>query len=191
LIQVLTQPAGMSTGDWISAAENIVQAAAIVVGGIWAYWKFVRGRTFHRRAELDVDASLIVAEPPRVVRARLTMENTGASDIPFRAKVVRVFAFAPGETDPKTREKNWRLIGTTGVFKAHDWIESHETISDDILVQLEPNADSLNAAALRATCIVLGTRKWKLFGRKSSTAWTSHSVIPVRGPTMDAYAKES
>lgn len=37
---------------------NIVTSAAIVIGGVWAYFKFVRGRTFANRGELSVSASI-------------------------------------------------------------------------------------------------------------------------------------
>jgi hypothetical protein len=174
--------AGMTTGDWIGAAQNAVQGFAILVGGAWAYWKFVRGRTFHRRAELTVDASLI-ASSPRVVRAKVTMRNTGASDIPMFAQAVEVYAFAPGEVDPETKEPNWILVGATGAFRAHAWVESQETINDDVLVQLESAKDRPDTLALRATCVVVGKRKRRVIGRKRSTKWTSHAAIVV-GPAV-------
>jgi hypothetical protein len=176
--------AGMNTGDWISAVQNAVQAAAIIVGGMWAYWKFVRGRTFHRRAELEVDASLLSSRTPRVVRAKVTLRNTGAADIPVRAAVLRIFAFAPSYADADNEETGWRRIGTTGVFQDHQWIESQETVTDDVLIELDPTQDQPDALALRATCIVLGKRKRKLLGRKPSTAWTGKGVIPIETTSL-------
>jgi hypothetical protein len=59
----------VSVGNWLSYLLNALQAVAIVVGGFFAYYKFVRGRTFHRRAELSVDAELIDgASEPKAVR---------------------------------------------------------------------------------------------------------------------------
>src|SRR4051794_32789517 len=107
----------MNTGDWISAGQNIVQGAAILVGGAWAYYKFVRGRTLHRRAELEVDASLITRRPPSL-RTRTTMRNTGAADIPLRAKVLRVATFIPNDVQANGRP-NWREICTSPVFTDH------------------------------------------------------------------------
>jgi hypothetical protein len=169
----------MNTGDWISAAQNAVQATAIIVGALWAYWKFARGRIFHRRAELDVDASLLSAQTPRVVRAKVTLRNTGAADIPVRAAVVRIFAYVPGCQDADTGEADWRRIARTGVFQDHQWIESQETVIDEVLVQIDQTDDQPDTLALRATCIVLGKRKRRLIGHKPSTAWTGKQVIPV------------
>jgi hypothetical protein len=169
----------MTFGDWASAAQNIAQAFAIFAGGAWAYWKFVRGRTFHRRAELAVEACIVSGLQPRVVRAKITLTNTGASDIPLRAKVVRVFAFTPGEADPDSKEPDWRHIASAGAFRAHEWVESQEQIADDVLIEIETARDKIDALALRATCIVLGKRKRTIIGRKRSTAWTSQTVIPL------------
>jgi len=41
-----------------TVAYNIVTSSAVVIGGIWAYFKFVRGRAFANRAELGVSALL-------------------------------------------------------------------------------------------------------------------------------------
>jgi hypothetical protein len=53
----------MNTGDWIDAALHLVQIAAIVIGALWAYYKFFRGRIFHERAEPSVEASLRALQP--------------------------------------------------------------------------------------------------------------------------------
>jgi hypothetical protein len=46
--------------SWKTVAE-IVQAAitslAVLVGGIWAYFKLVKGRTFRPRVETGIDAA--------------------------------------------------------------------------------------------------------------------------------------
>jgi hypothetical protein len=36
---------------------NFTTSGAVVIGGVWAYFKFVRGRTFSHRAELSVIAT--------------------------------------------------------------------------------------------------------------------------------------
>jgi hypothetical protein len=125
----------MSTGDWIGAAQNVAAAAAIVIGGGWAYYKFVKGRTFHRRADLDLEVSLVPEDNPTALRARVTLTSTGAADIPLRAAVVRVAAFRSSDVN-KRRRANWRAVATSGVLTDHEWIESQEVISDEVLVPL-------------------------------------------------------
>jgi hypothetical protein len=49
----------MDIGDWVGAVQSGVATIAIIVGAIWGYYKFVRGRTFARRAEPAVAAELL------------------------------------------------------------------------------------------------------------------------------------
>src|SRR6266545_2898743 len=81
----------MSWADWVDAISKIISTAAIIVGGTWAYYKFVRGRTFAKRAELEVTGELLDADELRALRARVTLRNTGATKIPLRAKGVWVY----------------------------------------------------------------------------------------------------
>lgn len=167
----------MTTGDWTSAVLNLVQIAAIILGTIWAYYKFVRGRTFHRRAELTIAGSLLESETP-TVRAHASMKNTGGSVIPLRAKVLRVTTFSPGDLDTKGRPE-WREIAHAPVFQDHDWIESQETIADDVLCPV-PNI-AADIAAIRVTGLVYEEKKkrWYKRERGDSITWTAKSIIPL------------
>jgi hypothetical protein len=77
----------MSVHDWIAAVKDVVQTLAIIGVAIWAYYKFFRGRTFARRAELAIEADLVVrSAEKRAVRVRVSFRNNGAIDIPLRTK---------------------------------------------------------------------------------------------------------
>jgi hypothetical protein len=185
----MANPNNMNAGDWIDAAKALVEAAAVVVGAAWAYWKFVRGRIFHSRAELDLTAELVPSvSVPRLVRAQPTLRNTGASDIPKATSVLILW-----RSDAET---NWERLRVVRAFRDHDWLESGETISDDILIRVKPS--ELNGAlALRVTCLYAAAKKqprlWflyagstrkarKLFPRPRSlkgTAWTAIRIIPL------------
>lgn len=52
----------MSVGDWIGAIGDLVQMAVVVGGIVWAYYKFVRGRTFARRSDIAVSGTVIEAD---------------------------------------------------------------------------------------------------------------------------------
>ena len=169
----------MNTGDWIAAGLHVIQAVAIVAAAVWAYYKFVRGRTFNRRAELDVNGSLIAAPSP-AVRAKASMKNTGGAEIPIRAKVLRVATFTAGDVDSDGRAE-WREVAHAPVFRDHDWIESQETIGDDVLIPIE--AIDTSVVAIRVSCTVYERRKQRLYRRHrgGGIAWSASSIIPV-GP---------
>jgi hypothetical protein len=61
--------------DFASAISDIVSALAIVLGGIWAYWKFSVQREREPRAEFDLTAEFIGKQDGKwliAVSARLT-----------------------------------------------------------------------------------------------------------------------
>ena len=167
----------MNTGDWIAAGLNVLQGVAIIAAGAFAYYKFIRGRTFHRRAELTAEADLLSAAPP-ALRVRATLKNTGGADIPLRAKIIQVDSFRQGDTDEKGRPE-WREIAHGPAFKDHDWIESVETINDDVVIPLPAVPD--DSVALRATCTVYERRKQRWYKRRrgGGVAWTAKSVVPL------------
>jgi hypothetical protein len=166
----------MNIGDWTSAVQNTVQVAAILIGGAWAYYKFIRGRTFHRRAELAITASLVPTGAAPAIRAQASMTNTGGADIPLRVKIIRVAAFDRKDLDD-AEPPNWVEVATAAVFEAHDWIESHETIGDEVLVTLP--AASASALAYMVTCVVYERRKQSRFRRNEGggVAWTARSIV--------------
>jgi hypothetical protein len=89
----------MNTGSRIAAGLNVIQAVAIVIAAVWAYSKFVRGRTSRSSEGLD--------------------ENTGGAS----SKDSRVATFAVGDLDSLGRAK-WSEIAHASVFRNHEWIES-------------------------------------------------------------------
>jgi hypothetical protein len=116
----------MNFGDWAAAAQNIAAIAAIALGGGWAYYKFVRGRIFHRRAEVAVVAEMLSEDRTSAIRARVTLRNTGNSDVPLLAKKITLSSFAHGDLDAKGRPV-WREVKISPVFRDHAWLESLET----------------------------------------------------------------
>jgi hypothetical protein len=190
---IAAESQGMNAGDWASFFLSIAQIVAIVVAASWAYWKFLKGRTFHRRAEPRVEASLLKSGSTQAVRASVALENTGSADIPFDAKLLRLSKFT-GELTPKGRAQ-WDEFASAPVFPDHERIESQETIRDDILIPLVQTA-SEGVLAYRVTCLIYGrqSRTWRQWAnRKEGTgiAWTAQTVVPVGLETVSVLPKPS
>jgi hypothetical protein len=171
----------MNTGDWVDAALHAVQIAALVVGAAWAYYKFVRGRIFHRRAEVTLEASLLELDSSRTIRARATLKNTGSADIPFLAKGLKVSLLKEGDVNDKGHPQ-WREMVTVPVFVDHGWIESQETISDETLVPVGEGAET-NVLGYRVSCRVIGEpeRRFVRGAKGGGIRWTTNVVVPT-GP---------
>jgi hypothetical protein len=123
----------ISVEDWL----RLVQIAAIIVGAIAAYMKWFRGRLYHTRLEASVAGSIVEASPSQLlVTARL--KNVGFSKVLIKQEGsgLRVFSAMPEEPIPAMLRVEWKREGTFPVFKEHQWIESSETIEDQLLVIL-------------------------------------------------------
>ena len=182
----------MNTGEWVDAALHAVQTAALVVGAAWAYYKFFRGRIFHRRAEVTLEASLLDLETSRAIRARATLKNTGSADIPFLAKGLEICSLRAGDVNDKGHPQ-WRTMVTVPVFADHGWIESQETISDETLVPVR-DGDHPHVLGYRVSCRVIGEheRRFVRPARDGGIRWTSNVVVPAGavGSTAEEQATE-
>jgi hypothetical protein len=123
----------VSVEDWL----RLVQIAGIIVGGTAAYLKWFRGRLYHTRLEASVAGSIVDASPSQLlVTARL--KNVGFSKVLIKqdGSGLRIFSAVPEEPIPEMVRVEWKREGTFAVFKEHQWIESGETIEDQLLVTL-------------------------------------------------------
>jgi hypothetical protein len=166
---------GPSTTDWISAATSVVQAVAIVFAGVFAYYKFLRGRTFAYRAEPTASAELVQVGGGDALRVRAILRNTGPSKIPMRLKRLRVFAL-----DPSTpAEVVWERVTTVDVFAEHHWVESQETIADEVLVSLQPMAGAGAPQAYRIELVMFSRPRRRLWTpwRTRVLRWSTEAVV--------------
>jgi hypothetical protein len=162
----------VSVHDWIGAVKDAVQTLAIIAGAIWAYYKFFRGRTFARRAELATQADVVVrSDEKRAVRARVSFRNTGASDIPLRAKAV----FVDTLTNKGWHEvPQWEQVAVAPVFPDEKWLDAGEVVSDEVLVPLPPTDPSDEPIAYRVRCLIYDQRK-----KPGGLEWTANAIITV------------
>jgi hypothetical protein len=169
-------------------ASNIVTSAAVTIGGIWAYFKFIRGRTFARRAELNVSSTLKQNAKSMHLSVTVTLKNAGLSKLPLNEnmKAIRLFEMArDGDNYPAAVK--WERVLTLPILRQHAWLEAQEAVTDTIIYNLGP-ADVIlpDHIAYRVEAVV-GSPRRKFTGK--GTLWRAHSIIflqpdnPVeRGP---------
>lgn len=174
---------GMGTGETFknvaSGLGSIVTASAVIVGGWWAWFKFLKGRTYKPRLSVHMAGQWrdVKREPTFHVRIRIT--NIGASKVSLRQSGTGLRISLPADKQAQFPGSfNWEPLLTNAapgqpqqkrtfvIFKEHKWIEPGETISDDILINLvrEP------------TTVMLETRLvWSLSERDTSDI--KHNVV--------------
>jgi hypothetical protein len=161
---------GTTVARIIDSAEKISKIVAIIVGGIFAYYKFFRGRTFRPRLEPALEASVLQIGALKHLKAKVRVKNVGLSRVPIEREVsgLRVFVYAPmnsdGEPGDKVSPVEWRRERTVDVFKDHAWIESGETIEDNWLLSM-PRSELPAAFRLEL----------KLAGR--TTDWFANAIV--------------
>jgi len=127
-----------SAQTWIDIIGPIITAVVAVLGGIFAYFKFVRGRIFRPRIDINMSAQWVKSDEKNLLLGRIEVKNIGTSKIAVkhRGTGLRVSALA-ADQPPAPAATVWERRKTCAILKDHDWIESGETVSDDILLNLD------------------------------------------------------
>ena len=164
--------------DWADLIDHLVTTVAVLVGGIWAYFKYVRGRTFASRAEVAVSGALYAADQQHVIKATAALKNTGASKLALerQGKVIRVFK---AYTDTSSSSAiSWERLDTVPIFEAHGWIESSETVTDEVLIviPISDNEAPGPPLAYKLEAMVFG-RMRRI--RKGGVKWTGDTILPA------------
>jgi hypothetical protein len=168
----------MDIKDAAETANSIVTSVAIIIGGTWAYLKFIRGRTFAYRAELEISSSFESSPncPYLIVTIKLT--NVGLSKIPLNRnmKVVRLLgAKRPGGKRFSAAE--WEPIETVPILDQHDWLEAQETIIDTILFNAPRSSRNDSQYKIYEVEGIVGAHRSRISG--SGTRWQSRTIVPL------------
>jgi hypothetical protein len=161
--------------NWTKLAQQIVQTLAILIGGIWAYFKFIRGRTFASRAEVSVKGTLFSLEDRQIIKATVFVRNTGASKITVekQGKVIRLYGAKLLEASAPIE---WIQLRIDPIFESHGWIESQEIITEELLLPVSTAHDEdVSRSAYKLEALVFG--KLGRFSRKG-VKWSGDTIIP-------------
>jgi hypothetical protein len=72
---------GLGLSSVANTAADAATAIGIAVGGTWAYYKFLKGQTFHPVCELGLVASLVTVSHGCGMRVDVTIKNVGLSPL--------------------------------------------------------------------------------------------------------------
>lgn len=126
--------------------EHLVTALGIILGGIWVYYRFFRERVFKIRLELDVSAELVKLDKNVFIRAKLKIKNTGLSRIDFGNGTAHLIVSGYNKNLNQEYLNKMALdplrvseLKPIKVFINHEWIESGETIKDEVFFAINTN----------------------------------------------------
>ncbi|MEN3329472.1 MAG: hypothetical protein V7638_4279 [Acidobacteriota bacterium] len=99
------------TTDFAQALANFTQSFALIPGGVWAYFKFAKGRTFEDRLTTTVSGKLVSLDGAVFLIVTIRLQNVGLSRIAFDQEVssLDVFEYVPSEAEEILSVKNSQL----------------------------------------------------------------------------------
>lgn len=172
LVLCLVAHYGSTTIDWARTKDfaqvfaNVTQSLALIAGGVWAYFKFAKGRTFEDRLTTTVTGRLVSIDGTVFLIATIRLQNVGLSRIAFDQEVssLEVFEYVPSQAENTLRVRN-DLLTSFRVFGNKDrYIEPNEILERQTLIalrhvskigyQLELEVWSNSAYVWRATTVV-------------------------------------
>jgi len=153
--------------------DKLFKIFAIIIGAVWAYFRFVKGRVYRPRLELEVKAEAVMLEDATYVTASLQIKNVGLSIVKLRKEsiILRVSKGNALARQTKIRRLKWEPIKAYRVFEPHGWVESSETIRDQVMIQLPPSEQQPLLLQLRVVGSIAS------FFQEKSFEWCEYKAI--------------
>jgi hypothetical protein len=107
----------------LDVADKIIKFAAVLIGGIWTYWNYRKGRTYEQKLELEVVGTIFVKRD-LYGDVKVSVKNIGAT----RHSVQQVGTFC--ELFIIRADLTQESIRLLRVFRDNDSIEPGESIND-------------------------------------------------------------
>lgn len=131
--------------DVTGGVQSLITAAGVVLGGYWAYFKFVRGRTFVARLSIEMDGEWRRIDGMTYLHVRIRVKNIGAAKVAINQYGSGLeVGFPAAEHYLQVMWEKVQLESGSEPFvarqfevlKEHEWIEPGETVSDELLLHL-------------------------------------------------------
>lgn len=123
--------------DIIGAA---VTAIAVIVGAIWAYYKFVAGRTFKQKLEIKTEQEWLKRDDDHFAHVRVTLSNIGASKVSIVTQGTALLLYSMKATVAGMTDPEWDEIRVQRVFGKASWLEPGEQVVEEVIVRTDaPN----------------------------------------------------
>jgi hypothetical protein len=168
-------------------AAHFAQVVAVIAAGAWAYWKYVRGRTFGARADLTISATLwsSVADPTHAgLAVSASLRNTGLSRITlaYDKKTVMVDWVPHERWMLSENELYWGPragIRQAVIFGDHDMVDAGEMIADEVVIPVPSPWLSDKPLAYRVRAYVTRDHSWPVTQMKRKQySWVAHAIVP-------------
>ena len=126
------------TKDFTEALANVTQSLALIAAGVWAYFKFAKGRTFRDRLIPNVSGRFVAIDGSVFLIVTAQLRNVGLSGIAFNptASMLIVFEYVQAEAEEMVSVRNNRLTSFRVFGDKDEYIEPNEIVERQCLIAL-------------------------------------------------------
>jgi hypothetical protein len=192
-------PIAISLADWqawTTIVKDAVTAAGVVVGGVWAYYRFGKDRIYRPRIEAGVHLRWVEADGCPVAHLRISVRNAGNSVVYLGEEKCYFRLQLPADTTRPDRNEAERvqwtdLEGDYLVLREHDWIEPNETVVEDHALRVPADsAPPLTEVRLRLLVARSKRKLDKYHAQRRQVAgvtdWSTIAIIIHPPPSTEA-----
>jgi len=129
------------TKSVIEASKDVLEMLAVAAGGVWAYFKFVKGRTFKESLSPAVSGKFVSIDGVNYLIAATQIKNVGLSKIEFNREgsALILFEYSPSFQDEIHTVAENRLTSFEIFGDKDRYIEPNEIIVGQRFIAL-PNS---------------------------------------------------
>lgn len=139
----LVAVAGLTLADaktLVDIISGVITTGAVIVGGTWAYYRFIKDRTYRPRLAVTLAGEWIPVQNERILLARIRVTNIGDSVVTLLQRGTGLRVSQLDEPD-EVGQYTWTNDRVHVILAEHAWIEPGETVSDDLLLLVSVPAD--------------------------------------------------
>ena len=115
----------------VAITGDLITAIAVVVGGLWAYFKLVKNRTYRPRVDVAIAGAWVDAGGARRLHVTTSLRNIGGSMVELIQESTGLGI--DGMHAGGGRHVDWVPGPVVSIFESHAWIEPGETVTDDLI----------------------------------------------------------
>lgn len=144
----------MLAKDIVDIVASGATTLATVLAGLWAYYRYLKGRLFKPRLTLAISAQCLHADSSNYLVCALEMKNVGLTKVNIQKAHVRAVVLS------STPRRN--VITTRKILLTQDWVEPGATINEQEAISCQTHSGIVKVefsvvtggSTFRATSIV-------------------------------------
>jgi len=163
--------------DAFASVQSISTVVAVIIAGVWAYYKIFAGKLYYKRLELSVSGLLFDTRAAHLVLAKLCIRNVGLSRVFLEPglSTLEVSEYVLENYESIFHSAVWDESKAISVFEDHEFIEPGEVIYEERLLGLPVGS----LLALKLGLRVLSRRR-KLAPGTRQMEWNAISIIEAK-----------